>query len=171
MQVRVFLSPSHGFVHALAKACLTTCKKPSSGSSKACPQTVPNPFAWRTLGDRSIKPSGLAPNRKIGLSFSPELIFWIHCLTSLYRCLSAVLQKGKLWHSGILRRAVKFLYQLLLARVAVVPACSHEYLLPGRTRPMLLFCQASVILAHALGCQFLTAAWTCCSTLGGCLGK
>lgn len=69
----------------------------------------------------------------IYLSFSPAAAFWVPFLSALCRGLLAVLPKGKLWRSGVLCRAVKCFYQLLLARRAVAAACLREYLLPGST--------------------------------------
>lgn len=45
-----FFPPAVALAHALPKACLRTCKKPSSGSSKGCLQRMPKHCikeAWR----------------------------------------------------------------------------------------------------------------------------
>lgn len=91
---------------------------------------------------------------------------------SLYRCLWAVLQKGKFGHSEVLCRAV-------VSPPAV--ARTHEYLLEllvhmntsclAAQIAMLLFCPASVILVRVLGCWFLISAWTYCSTQVAASGR
>lgn len=89
---------------------------------------------------------------------------------SFYRCLWAVLQKGKFWHFGVLRRAVRCLHQLFQEWLSCLLVHMNTSYLATQI-PKLLFCPASLILVRVLGCWFLISAWTYCSTQVAASGR